>query len=75
MPIFYFHTQWNGHEADVGEVELQSLEAAKTEAIRFLGEILANQTTRFIDQGQCRVRVAEPTGQTVMVVEARSSSP
>jgi Domain of unknown function (DUF6894) len=65
MPRFYFHIE-DGTTTQVAEVvEIDSLAAAKCEAVRFAGQMICDSAGRFWDTEEWKLTATDESGLTL----------
>ena len=69
MPRFFFSLDDGGATLDAEGADLPTVEAARAEAIRFLGHALADQPDAFWSRGEWKLTVADDHGLTLFIVE------
>ena len=69
MPRYFFNTENGGHLRDVEGLELPSEHAAEVEAVRYLGELLA-QAPEAYTSGALTITVTCSDGRIAFAVEA-----
>lgn len=57
MPRYHFHCADGKREMDVDGTELEDIQSAQLEAIKFAGEVLRNEPEAIWADGQWRVEV------------------
>ena len=65
MPRFFFHVCDGEDYVDLQGTELPDLTAARQEAVRFAGSLLAEHHERFWATGEWRLRVADERDLTL----------
>lgn len=71
MPIFCFHLSGVVSEPDLAGTELSDVHAARTQAVKFLGELLAQEADAFEDATTLAVTVSDPDGRKLFSVATR----
>lgn len=76
MPRYFFHVEDHPSVCDDEGIELESVTLARSQALRFAGEFLAEAPVEAVlDHQTIRVRVANEDGETVLAVEVRDVTP
>jgi hypothetical protein len=65
VPRFYFHVQDGSDYPDLQGTMLDDLDAARREAVRFAGSLLAEKPDEFWQSGEWVVRVTDATNLTL----------
>lgn len=65
MPRYFFHVQDGQYDRDIQGTVLEDLEAARREAVRFAGALLAEHHEKFWDVGEWSLQVADDEGMTL----------
>lgn len=65
MPRFYFHVRAGRERLDEEGTELPDLQAARREALRFVGDMLTSEPDDFTLSGMWSLDVADFTGATL----------
>lgn len=69
MPRFHFHTEDGGAYADEDGIELASMNVARIQAARMLGEMLKEQADKFWEDGGLKLTVTDDLGLVYFVLE------
>ncbi|MGZ3404684.1 MAG: DUF6894 family protein [Phenylobacterium sp.] len=69
MPKFHFHTEDGQHHPDPDGLELTDSAAARAEAIRALGQLVAERHEEFWQDGAFRMLVTDGSGLTLIVLD------
>ena len=75
MPDFFFHTQDGYLVLDNVGSSLASLEAAKVEAVRLLGSLIADRAEDFLADGTMKLMVTNPAGVMLFALELSAVEP
>jgi hypothetical protein len=73
MPRFFFTLEDGGAMCGAEGADLPTIEAARAEAIRFLGQALADQPGAFWGRGEWKLTVADDGGLILFMVEVIAS--
>lgn len=69
MPVYHFNV-WNGHPSiDDRGVELANLKEARALAIRYLAEVLLEQTNQDDDHSLWRMEVTDGKGERLVALK------
>lgn len=75
MPRYYFHVEDGQSYTDLQGTELDDLQAARREAVRFAGSLLADQPEQFWGAGEWTMNVADEEGRTLFTLSFHASGP
>lgn len=68
MPLYFFDLAGDSPEADLDGVELPGLDKARSQAVRFTGEILQHNGHAIWDGPDLRVEVSDSSRTVLFVV-------
>ena len=68
MPRFFFHVRDGLSAPDVNGTILQSIDQARTEAVRFAGEVITQHAQNFWQRGEWALEVKSHDGLTLFVL-------
>lgn len=69
MPRYFFHVEDGDSFPDLQGTELDDLAAARREAVRFAGALLADQPEDFWGNGEWTMRVDDEQGATLFTLQ------
>ena len=73
MPRFHFHTEDGRCYPDEDGIELPTFEAARTQAVIVLGEVLKEQPELFLEHDCLRITVTDEDQLTLLTLDASAT--
>jgi hypothetical protein len=74
LPRYFFHVEDGQSYTDLQGTELEDIQAARREAVRFAGSLLADQPEQFWGAGRWSMHVADEDGHTLFTLSFQASS-